>query len=97
MAFINGKEIYFVETNGGVGIGQSIREFAVPLRLSALPTTTGFRQGGSVYVDDGQSGFRMSMLAIKELNTKIVTTDDPNNVDMSKLTIDDYIYERSKK
>ena len=96
MAFINGKEIYFVETNGGVGVGQSIREYAVPLRLSTLPTTTGFRQGGSVYVDDGQSGFRMSMIAMKELNTKIVTADSADNVDMSKLTIDDFIYERKQ-
>ena len=68
----------------------------VPFRLTALPATTGFRQGGSIYVDNGHRGFRMSMTALKELNTKIITTDNVNSVDMSKLTVDDFIYERKE-
>lgn len=67
-----------------------------PFRLTALPATTGFRQGGSIYVDDGHVGFRMSMTALKELNTKIITTDNVNDVDMTKLTVDDFIYERKQ-
>ena len=64
----------------------------VPLRLSSMPETTGFRQGGQIYVDNGNSGFRMSMEAVKDLNTKIVTADTVDDVDMSKLAVGDYIY-----
>lgn len=68
----------------------------VPARLSLLPPTTGFRQGASVYADDGKQGFRMSITALKELNTKIVSTSDVGNVDMSQLTVGDFIYERKQ-
>ena len=68
----------------------------VPLRLSLFPTTTGFRQNGSVYVDDGEIALRMPLTALKELNTKIIVTDDVTTVDMAKLTVDDFIYERNK-
>lgn len=65
----------------------------MPFRLAELPPTTGFRQGASIYVDDGEKGFRMSMTALKELNTKIIVAENIENVDMDKLTVDDYIYE----
>ena len=68
----------------------------VSLRLASLPTTTGFRQGGNIYVDDGQIALRMSMTDLKDLNTKIITTDSVDNIDMAKLTTDDFIYERSE-
>lgn len=84
------------ESSGHTGFASKpfVEQYAVPFRLAGLPSTTGFRQGGSVYVDNGTSGFKMSLTALKELNTKIVTTDDINNVDMSKLTVGDFIYER---
>ena len=86
------------ESSGHTGFASTefVEQHAVPFRLAGLPSTTGFRQGGSIYVDNGTSGFRMSMTALKELNTKIITTDDSNNVDMTKLTVDDFIYERKQ-
>lgn len=77
-------------------VEEYVGENAVPFRLAGLPSTTGFRQSGSIYVDDGKKGFRMSMTELKDLNTKIITTDDASGVDMSKLTVDDFIYERKK-
>lgn len=68
----------------------------VPFRLAPLPATTGFRQGGSIYVDNGHRGFRMSMTDLKDLNTKIITTDSASDVDMSNLTVGDFIYERKE-
>lgn len=82
----------YVQTYVPEYVGQN----TVPFRLAGLPPTTGFRQGGSIYVDDGKKGFRMSTADLKDLNTKIITTDDASRVDMSKLTVDDFIYERKK-
>ena len=86
------------ESSGHTGFAslRFVEETTVPRRLSILPETTGFRQGGSIYVDNGGLGLRMSMTALKELNTKIITTDNASDVDMSKLTVDDFIYERKK-
>lgn len=86
------------ESSGHTGFASTkfVEEHAVPFRLASLPSTTGFRQGASIYVDDGKKGFRMSMTDLKDLNTKIITTENVDNVDMSKLTIDDFIYERKK-
>lgn len=85
------------ESSGHTGFASSkfVEEYAVPCRLALLPTTTGFRQG-AIYVDDGQKGFRMSMTALKDLNTKIITADSIADVDMDRLTVDDYIYERKQ-
>lgn len=77
-------------------VPEYVEQNAVPRRLSLLPETAGFRQGGSIYVDNGGLGLRMPMTALKDLNTKIITTDDASGVDMSKLTVDDFIYERKK-
>ena len=77
-------------------VEEYVGENAVPRRLSIFPETEGFRQGGTIYVDDGGLGLRMPMTALKDLNTKIITTDDTGGVDMSKLTVDDFIYERKK-
>lgn len=86
------------ESSGHTGFASTefVEQHAVPFRLAGLPSTTGFRQSGSIYVDDGKKGFRMSMTDLKDLNTKIITTDDVGGVDMSKLTVDDFIYERKK-
>lgn len=83
------------ESSGHTGFASTsfVKGYAVPFRLAELPPTTGFRQGASIYVDDGEKGFRMSMTALKELNTKIIVTENIENVDMDKLTVDDYIYE----
>ena len=86
------------ESSGHTGFAsiRYVEENAVPRRLSIFPETEGFRQGGTIYVDDGGLGLRMPMTALKDLNTKIITTDDAGGVDMSKLTVDDFIYERKK-
>lgn len=86
------------ESSGHTGFASEkfVEQHAVPFRLAGLQSTTGFRQGGSIYVDDGKKGFRMSMTDLKDLNTKIITTDNANSVDMSKLTVDDFIYERKE-
>lgn len=86
------------ESSGHTGFAslRFVEETTVPRRLSILPETTGFRQGGSIYVDNGGLGLRMPMTALKELNTKIITTDNASDVDMSKLTVDDFIYERKQ-
>lgn len=83
------------ESSGHTGFASTeyVQGYAVPFRLAELPQTTGFRQGASIYVDDGQNGFRMSMTALKEMNTKIIVTDNVGNVDMDRLTVNDYIYE----
>ncbi|GEM_PF-3172628 len=67
----------------------------VPKRLSEFPETTGFRQRGSIYVDDGENSFRMSLTSVKELNTKIVCVNDANDADMSQLTVGDFIYTKN--
>lgn len=86
------------ESSGHTGFASTeyVQEYAVPFRLADLPITTGFRQGASIYVDGGEKGFRMSMTALKGLNTKIVVADNANAVDMTALTVDDYIYERKQ-
>lgn len=87
------------ESSGHTGFASSkfVEEYAVPFRLATMPTTTGFRQGASIYVDDGKTGFRMTMTALKDLNTKIITADDVADVDMDRLTVDDFIYERKEE
>lgn len=63
----------------------------VPKRLSEFPETTGFRQRGSIYVDDGENSHRMSLTSVKALNTKIQCVDKKSDVDMSQLTVGDFI------
>lgn len=86
------------ESSGHTGFASTeyVQGYAVPFRLGELPPTTGFRQEASIYVDNGKKGFRMSMTALKDLNTKIVTTDNVADADMDRLTVDDYIYERKQ-
>ena len=64
----------------------------VPLPLNAFPTTSGFKQNGWVYVDGGSKGFRMSLLDLKDLNTKIVCADELSAVNFDKLVTGDFIY-----
>jgi len=63
----------------------------VPLRLGKFPSTKGFRLDGNVYVDDGKNSYKMSLADIKDLNTKIVTTDSIDTVDKAKITVGDCI------
>ena len=64
----------------------------VPLRLNTFPTTSGFRQNGWVYVDDGVRGYRMSLEEIKNLNTKTILADELSGVNFDKVTRGDFIY-----
>lgn len=64
----------------------------IPLRLGDLKKTDGFLQGGMTYVDDGKTAYRLSLASIKDMNTKIVTVDDINDVDFDKLSAGDYVY-----
>lgn len=64
----------------------------VPLRLNLFQNTSGFRQGGSTYIDDGSKSYKMSLVDIKEMNTKIVFADKLEVVDFDKLTNGDFIY-----
>ena len=64
----------------------------VPLRLSTFPTTSGFRQNGWVYVDDGVRGYKMSLEEIKNLNTKTIIADELSGVNFDKVTRGDFIY-----
>lgn len=65
----------------------------VPLRLSALAETDGSLENGMTYVDDGTNSYRLSLKSIKQMNTKIVVTENVGDVDMSKLEVGDFIYE----
>lgn len=65
---------------------------AVPFRLATLPETTGFRQGGSIYVNAGAEGFRMTMTALKDLNTKITVVTTDEEIDFNKLAVGDFIF-----
>lgn len=64
----------------------------VPLRLDGFPASDGFTANGRLYVDDGKNGYQLGLDTLKQMNTKIVYSEDLNTVDMSKLVKDDYIY-----
>lgn len=78
---------------GGINENYQALQNKVPFRLAGLPATTGFRQGGQVYVDNGTTGFRMEMTALKDLNTKIVVVNEGETADSNKITEGDFVVE----
>ena len=72
---------------------------AVPLRLAPFgelkePTSV-IRKAASVYVDDGENSYKMSLDDIKAMGTKIVSVDNVEDADFDKLSIGDYIYSKN--
>ena len=72
---------------------------AVPLRLAPFgelkePTSV-LRKAASVYVDDGENSYKMSLEDIKAMGTKIVSVDNVEDADFDKLSIGDYIYSKN--
>lgn len=71
---------------------------AVPLRLAPFgelkePTSI-LRNAASVYVDDGENSYKMSLEDVKAMSTKIVSVDSVEDADFDKLSIGDYIYSK---
>ena len=70
---------------------------AVPLRLQDVveltyaDLTIEKLKQSAVYVDSNLESKRVSLGTLKELNTKIVITETIDAIDLTKLTVGDYI------
>lgn len=63
-------------------------------QITAADNTPTFRTNAYTYVNNGVNGYRMSLQAIKELNTKIMSVDSINDADFNKLSVGDFIYSK---
>lgn len=64
-------------------------------QITAADNTPTFRTNAYTYVNNGVNGYRMSLQAIKELNTKIMSVDSINDADFNKLSVGDFIYSKN--
>lgn len=63
-------------------------------QITAADNTPTFRTNAYTYVNNGVNGYRMSLQAIKELNTKIMSVDRIGDADFNKLSVGDFIYSK---
>lgn len=63
-------------------------------QITAADNTPTFRTNAYTYVNNGVNGYRMSLQAIKELNTKIMSVDSISDADFNKLSVGDFIYSK---
>lgn len=63
-------------------------------QITAADNTPTFRTNAYTYVNNGVNGYRMSLQAIKELNTKIMSVDRISDADFNKLSVGDFIYSK---
>lgn len=64
-------------------------------QITAADNTPTFRTNAYTYVNNGVNGYRMSLQAIKELNTKIMSVDSISDADFNKLSVGDFIYSKN--
>lgn len=68
----------------------------VPIDLSPFEAvsepTRDFRQQADIFISHNGNGFRMALQAVKDMNTKIITSDSFAKVDFDKLDKGDFIY-----
>lgn len=68
----------------------------VPIDLSPFEAvrepTKSFRQQADIFISHEGSGFRMALQSVKDMNTKIITSDSFAKVDFDKLDKGDFIY-----
>ena len=84
---INGVELRGNKTANDLGlVPQRLSIFSEPEKVDAP-----FRLRASVYVDDGDKGYKMSLSDIKNMNTKIIAVDNTSEIDVDKITAGDYI------
>ena len=84
---INGVELRGNKTANDLGlVPQRLSIFSAPEKVDAP-----FRLRASVYVDDGDKGYKMSLSDIKNMNTKIIAVDNASEIDADKITAGDYI------
>ena len=63
-------------------------------QITAADNTPTFRTNAYTYVNNGENGYRMSLQAIKELNTTIMSVDRIDDADFNKLSVGDFIYSK---
>ena len=63
-------------------------------QITAADNTPTFRTNAYTYVNNGVNEYRMSLQAIKELNTKIMSVDSISDADFNKLSVGDFIYSK---
>lgn len=84
---INGVELRGNKAANDLGlVPQRLSIFSEPEKVDAP-----FRLRASVYVDDGDKGYKMSLSDIKNMNTKIIAVDNASEIDVDKITAGDYI------
>lgn len=68
----------------------------VPIDLSPFEAvrepTKSFRQSVDMFVNNNTNPRRITLQAVKDMNTKIVAVNDSSQIDYNKLDIDDYVY-----
>lgn len=64
-------------------------------QITAADNMPTFRTNAYTYVNNGVNGYRMSLQAIKELNTKIMSVDSISDADFNKLSVGDFIYSKN--
>lgn len=64
-------------------------------QITEADNTPTFRTNAYAYINNGVNGYRMSLQAIKNLNTKIMSVDSINDADFNKLSVGDFIYSKN--
>ena len=68
----------------------------VPIDLSPFEAvsepTKSFRRSVDMFVNNNTNPRRITLQAVKDMNTKIVAVNDSSQIDYNKLDIDDYVY-----
>lgn len=63
-------------------------------QITEADNTPTFRTNAYAYINNGVNGYRMSLQAIKNLNTKIMSVDSISDADFNKLSVGDFIYSK---
>lgn len=63
-------------------------------QITDADNTPTFRTNAYAYINNGVNGYRMSLQAIKNLNTKIMSVDSISDADFNKLSVGDFIYSK---
>ena len=64
-------------------------------QITEADNTPTFRTNAYTYINNGVNGYRMSLQAIKNLNTKIMSVDSISDADFNKLSVGDFIYSKN--
>lgn len=93
---INGNFLRIRDDYVSPGVTQNFvsKQLAGYRQITAADNTPTFRTNAYTYVNNGVNGYRMSLQAIKELNTKIMSVDSINDADFNKLSVGDFIYSK---